>query len=141
MQFRCVRYNSCHIRLSAWGTWCSGITSASHAEGPGFKSQCVHFLCIACLYIVDLQYCDIVYRHRPLQCIRTLYVRCHMHNSNLRLNRTSTPRISPIMAAEARRHADAARQTSPNMYTDACQNTDLQFSHVCEVAWDRDMAF
>lgn len=25
-----------------WGTWCSGITSASHAEGPGFKSQCVH---------------------------------------------------------------------------------------------------
>ena len=28
------------------GTWCSGITSASHAEGPGFKSQCVH-LCRA----------------------------------------------------------------------------------------------
>ena len=27
----------------AMGTWCSGITSASHAEGPGFKSQCVHF--------------------------------------------------------------------------------------------------
>ena len=25
-----------------WGTWCSGITSAPHAEGPGFKSQCVH---------------------------------------------------------------------------------------------------
>ena len=24
------------------GTWCSGITSAPHAEGPGFKSQCVH---------------------------------------------------------------------------------------------------
>ena len=24
------------------GTWCSGITSASHAEGPGFKPQCVH---------------------------------------------------------------------------------------------------
>ena len=28
--------------LDATGTWCSGITSASHAEGPGFKSQCVH---------------------------------------------------------------------------------------------------
>ena len=28
----------------AEGTWCSGITSASHAEGPGFKSQCVHSL-------------------------------------------------------------------------------------------------
>ena len=27
---------------SQMGTWCSGITSASHAEGPGFKSQCVH---------------------------------------------------------------------------------------------------
>lgn len=26
----------------ASGAWCSGITSASHAEGPGFKSQCVH---------------------------------------------------------------------------------------------------
>ena len=25
------------------GTWCSGITSALYAEGPGFKSQCVHF--------------------------------------------------------------------------------------------------
>ena len=25
------------------GTWCSCITSASHAEGPGFKSQCIHF--------------------------------------------------------------------------------------------------
>eukprot|EP00971_Amphidinium_carterae_P282178 5601758-Amphidinium_carterae.1 len=22
--------------------WCSGITSALHADGPGFKSQCVH---------------------------------------------------------------------------------------------------
>ena len=28
------------------GTWCSGITSASHAEGPGFKPQCVHFLSV-----------------------------------------------------------------------------------------------
>ena len=25
------------------GTWCSGITSASHAEGPGLNPQCVHF--------------------------------------------------------------------------------------------------
>ena len=25
------------------GTWCSGITSASHAEGPGFNPQCVHY--------------------------------------------------------------------------------------------------
>ena len=23
-----------------WGTWCSGITYAPHAEGPGCKSQC-----------------------------------------------------------------------------------------------------
>ena len=32
------------IRYDLWsgGTWCSGITSASHAEGPGFKSRCVH---------------------------------------------------------------------------------------------------
>ena len=36
----------CSIRtfceVPSRGTWCSGITSASHAEGPGFKSQCVH---------------------------------------------------------------------------------------------------
>ena len=31
-----------HQAILTWGTWCSGITSASHAEGPGFKSQCVH---------------------------------------------------------------------------------------------------
>ena len=29
----------------ARGTWCSGITSASHAEGPGFNPQCVHCNC------------------------------------------------------------------------------------------------
>ena len=32
------------VPLLLKGTWCSGITSASHAEGPGFKSQCVHIL-------------------------------------------------------------------------------------------------
>ena len=31
-----------------WGAWCSGITSASHAEGPGFKSQCVHCFQLEC---------------------------------------------------------------------------------------------
>ena len=25
------------------GSWCSGITSALHAEGPGFKSRRIHF--------------------------------------------------------------------------------------------------
>ena len=25
------------------GTWCSGITPALHAEGPGFNPQSVHF--------------------------------------------------------------------------------------------------
>jgi hypothetical protein len=30
------------------GTWCSGITSASHAEGPGFNPQCVQIrICIS----------------------------------------------------------------------------------------------
>ena len=29
---------------SQMGSWCSGITSASHAEGPGFKSQRVQVL-------------------------------------------------------------------------------------------------
>jgi hypothetical protein len=26
------------------GTWCNGMTSASHAEGPGLESQWVHFV-------------------------------------------------------------------------------------------------
>ena len=34
---RFVRIDSAYSR----GTWCSGITSASHAEGPGFNPQCV----------------------------------------------------------------------------------------------------
>jgi hypothetical protein len=36
-----------HRSHLAKGTWCSGITSASHAEGPGFKSQCVHSIPVA----------------------------------------------------------------------------------------------
>ena len=27
----------------ASGMWCSGITSASHAEGPGFEPRRLHF--------------------------------------------------------------------------------------------------
>ena len=40
------------------GTWCSGITSASHAEGPGFKSQCVHFPLLfagACFLVTETE--------------------------------------------------------------------------------------
>ena len=44
--FLCHNYTFC-IDCIRWnlaeGLWCSGITSASHAEGPGFKSQQVHF--------------------------------------------------------------------------------------------------
>ena len=32
------------FKTTSKGTWCCGIASASHAEGPGFKSQCVHGL-------------------------------------------------------------------------------------------------
>ena len=38
------------LRCNQVGTWCSGITSASHAEGPGFKSQCVHILSLRKLH-------------------------------------------------------------------------------------------
>ena len=38
-----LSHKDCPVHLLFKGTWCSGITSASHAEGPGFKSQCVHF--------------------------------------------------------------------------------------------------
>ena len=30
------------VQLGLEGTWSSGTTSDPHAEGPGFKSQCVH---------------------------------------------------------------------------------------------------
>ena len=36
--------------LCAWGTWCSGITPAQHAGGPGFNPQCVHFWFPFCSY-------------------------------------------------------------------------------------------
>ena len=36
-----------HRKDSRMGTWCSGITSASHAEGPGFNPQCVQFVLLA----------------------------------------------------------------------------------------------
>ena len=42
------RHQLCASNVSGYhhhsGTWCSGITSAPHAEGSGFKSQCVHVL-------------------------------------------------------------------------------------------------
>ena len=44
------------------GTWCSGITSAPHAEGPGFKSQCVHCYDWPGSYIHNMCEAD-----RPLQ--------------------------------------------------------------------------
>ena len=48
-------YQFSEMRLR--GSWCSGITSASHAEGPGFKSQWVHVMhiqpgaCVKCLHL------------------------------------------------------------------------------------------
>ena len=56
-----LRSNAIH-RLSMllpmqMGTWCSGITSASHAEGPGFKSQCVHFIASPGQKYLQLTYC------------------------------------------------------------------------------------
>ena len=54
------------------GTWCSGITSASHAEGPGFKSQCVHAQCqsIPPRNVCDRQRHAAILRLRP--CPRAL---------------------------------------------------------------------
>ena len=37
----------CISKFVVEGTWCSGITSAPHAEGPGFNPQCVH--CESCI--------------------------------------------------------------------------------------------
>ena len=40
----CQQLKAFRQALFSWGTWCSGITSASHAEGPGLNPQCVHML-------------------------------------------------------------------------------------------------
>ena len=37
--------------LLSWGTWCSGITPAQHAGGPGFNPQCVHFASVGRLLL------------------------------------------------------------------------------------------
>ena len=41
-QFNIV-HRCCSSHSKLMGSWCSGITSAPHAEGPGFKSQWVQF--------------------------------------------------------------------------------------------------
>ena len=41
ISWSCSRY-MLEVKRFPWGTSCSGITSAPHAEGPGLKSQCVH---------------------------------------------------------------------------------------------------
>lgn len=38
-----------HVTSKLKGSWCSGITSAPHAEGPGFKSQWVHYFLVRML--------------------------------------------------------------------------------------------
>jgi hypothetical protein len=40
-----ITYRNCTFYSLTTGSWCSGITSALHAEGPGFKSRRIHFLC------------------------------------------------------------------------------------------------
>ena len=42
-----MTHTATHRKDSRMGTWCSGITSASHAEGPGFNPQCVQFVLLA----------------------------------------------------------------------------------------------
>ena len=41
-QFNIV-HRCCSSHSKLMGSWCSGITSAPHAEGPGFKSQWVQY--------------------------------------------------------------------------------------------------
>ena len=73
MPFRNVQFTqTCVPALHPPGTWCSGITSASHAEGPGFKSQCVHAQCqsIPPRNVCDRQRHAAILRLRP--CPRAL---------------------------------------------------------------------
>ena len=39
---------SCWATKASTGTWCSGITPAQHAGGPGFSPQCVHWYVHPC---------------------------------------------------------------------------------------------
>ena len=40
--FFCITKLFPHSDFYHMGTWCSGITPAQHAGGPGFNPQCVH---------------------------------------------------------------------------------------------------
>ena len=56
--------------LTTSGTWCSGITPAQHAGGPGFNPQCVHL----CPFRI----------HRPLQCFHSGWGRTQENRPNTR---------------------------------------------------------
>ena len=60
-----IKFLNCD--LFHMGTWCSGITPAQHAGGPGFNPQCVQFLsatmAISCSGNVDL--------HKKMHCLET----------------------------------------------------------------------
>ena len=68
------------------GTWCSGITSASHAEGPGLKSQCVHLFIMRSLRAVDVK-CFDVHSYCQNNCTcgeqRNQEKRTHRSNSDI----------------------------------------------------------
>ena len=46
--FRFKIYGRLGLKLQTQGTWCSGITSTLHAEGPGLNPQCVQALSQGC---------------------------------------------------------------------------------------------
>ena len=76
------------------GTWCSGITSASHAEGPGFKSQCVHFPIFA--------RCFIIMWWRAMPCRAASSYRVSADISNIRFTRAPTsPEYYPLDLPES----------------------------------------
>ena len=64
------------------GAWCSGITSAPHAEGPGFKSQCVHVCSSGGCHAVwqmrlftVAQSCVAAFFKRVIMCVRNVFLR------------------------------------------------------------------
>ena len=66
-QVRLLEYNDQFVLK---GTWCSGITPAQHAGGPGFNPQRVHHL-----WILTVKWYDYV-RAEPRYATRSEVEKC-----------------------------------------------------------------
>ena len=112
-------------RIVPRGTWCSGITSASHAEGPGFKSQCVHAHGVSC----SAMYQHLATRRTGCEATAT--------PTQLALTRSRRP-ASPTARLRLRRCGDCLLLASHNCGTSVPPHGSLTGMHTRHTALHMD---